>query len=71
VNSAKDFVAYVIAAAGAWIGWSLGASIASGMVAPVDSFWARASLAGVLLQFGGAAIGAVVAFLIAKAVLGD
>jgi hypothetical protein len=69
MDAAKEFAAYVVAAAGAWIGWALGASIASGMVAPVDSFWARASLAGVLLQFGGAAVGAVTAFLIARAVL--
>jgi hypothetical protein len=67
--SAKNYAHLVAAIAGAWIGWSLGASIASGMTAPADSFWARAQLAGVLLQFGGAAVGAIASYLLARNLL--
>jgi hypothetical protein len=68
---AKNWVKLVAAGAGAWIGYSLGASIASGLVADATSFWARAGLAGFVLQFGGMAVGAIVALLVTSKVLGD
>jgi hypothetical protein len=63
------YVKWIAAVAGAAIGWALGASIAAGLTAPVDSFWARGELAGNLLQYGGAAICSLIAYLIAKAIL--
>jgi hypothetical protein len=66
----KGYVKYIAAVAGAAIGWALGETIARGMTAPVGSFWARGELAGSLLQYGGAAIGALVLFLVFKKLLG-
>jgi hypothetical protein len=69
--SAKNYAHLIAAIAGAWIGWTLGATIASGITLPVDSFWARAQLTGVVLQFGGAAAGAISAYILAKRLLRD
>lgn len=67
----KGYAKFIAAVAGAWIGWSLGKTIASGLTAPTDSFWARAELAGNLLQWGGAAVIAILAYTLAKKVVGD
>lgn len=69
--SGKGYAMLVVAVAGAWIGWALGKTIASGMTAPVGSFWARGELAGTLLQYGGAAVGAIIAFMLVAMLLGD
>ncbi len=66
----KGYVKYIAAVAGAAIGWGLGKTIASGLTAPVGSFWARGELAGYLLQYGGAALGALVLYLLFKKLLG-
>jgi hypothetical protein len=57
------------AVAGAFIGWAIGQSIASGIVLPVTSFWARAQLLGTILAYGGAAVGAVTGYLLASRML--
>ena len=65
----KGFVELVIAAACAATGWALDNTIAAGLTAPRDSFWARGELADTLLQWGGAAVGAIVGYLLTKALL--
>lgn len=66
----KAYVKYIAAVAGATIGWALGRTVAFGMTALNTSFWARAELAGTLLQYGGAALGAIIAYVVARKVLG-
>ncbi len=67
----KGYVKLVAAMGGAAIGWAFGRTVAAGIWAPVDSFWARGELAGNLLQWGGAILGAAVVFLIAQKAIGD
>jgi hypothetical protein len=69
-ESGREYVKYLAALAGAAIGWALGKTIAAGMTAPIGSFWARAELAGNLLQYGGAVLGALVLFTLTKKALG-
>jgi hypothetical protein len=64
----KGFVELVIAGACATTGWALDNTIAAGLTAPRDSFWARGELASTLLQWG-AAVGAIVGYLLTKALL--
>ncbi|GAA3814590.1 hypothetical protein GCM10022226_39320 [Sphaerisporangium flaviroseum] len=69
-QSGRGLAEWAAALAGMAIGWALGGTVASGLTAEVTSFWARGQLAGTLLQYGGAAIGAILAYFIARKVLG-
>lgn len=69
-ESGRGLAEWAVALAGMVIGGALGRTVAYGLVAEETSFWARGELAGALLQYGGAAMGAILAYFIARKVLG-
>ena len=73
-KSGAGFIKYVAAVGGFLLGWGIGAGIAGGMVAPVDSIRGRsatygAPIVGVVLQFGLGITLAIIVFMLVKKVV--
>ena len=67
--TAKKYLRLLAVLAGAAVGWALGESVASGITAQRTSFWARGELLGTILQWGGALVGGLAAWLIINSIL--
>jgi hypothetical protein len=68
-DSGHDYVMWIAAVSGAAIGFAVGYFIAFHMVADRYSALAQSGLVGVTLGGGGAVIGAIVTYRLAKAIL--